>query len=83
MRRIIILFLLCMLCANIKSLCNNCISETDAFTLQNHVIRGMQMWYAPLIGSNEKKAENKKRFTTELDTLKALGVNTINVLACV
>lgn len=81
MRRIIILFLLCMLCANIKSLCNNCISETDAFTPQNHVIRGMQMWYAPLIGSNEKKAENKKRFTTELDTLKALGVNTINVLA--
>ena len=60
MRRIIILFLLCMICANIKSLCNNCISETDAFTPQNHVIRGMQMWYAPLIGSNKKKQKIRK-----------------------
>lgn len=44
-------------------------------------LRGMEMWYAPLLGSGDKKACNKKRLAAELDSLRALGVNTVSVLA--
>lgn len=44
-------------------------------------LRGMQMWYAPLLGSNDKKVHHIKRLRAELDSLKAVGVNTISILA--
>ena len=44
-------------------------------------LKGMQMWYAPLLGSNDKKARHIKRLRAELDSLKAIGGNTIGVLA--
>ncbi len=81
MRRIIFLCLLNILSANVRTLGNDCMSEAYTYNPQSQTIKGMQMWYAPMIGSNEKKAENKKRLTAELDTLKAIGVNTISVLA--
>lgn len=41
-------------------------------------IKGMQMWYAPLLAT-KGSFENKERLKTELDSLKALGVNCISV----
>lgn len=43
------------------------------------VIKGMQMWYAPLLAT-QGPFENKERLKTELDSLKALGVNCISVM---
>lgn len=43
------------------------------------VIKGMQMWYAPLLAT-QSSFENKERLKTELDSLQALGVNCISVM---
>lgn len=43
------------------------------------VIKGMQMWYAPLLAT-KGSFENKERLKTELDSLKTLGVNCISVM---
>lgn len=39
------------------------------------------MWYAPLLGSRDKEARNKKRLAEELDSLREMGVNTVSILA--
>ena len=78
MKRYLILCLFCVLGVLAAKATN---VHTKSYAEPSKPVYGMQMWYAPLLGSNDKRAGNKKRLKQELDSLKALGVNTISVLA--
>lgn len=50
---------------------------------ENHeayYVRGANMWYAPLLGC-KKTMGDRKRLAVELDSLQALGINSLRVLA--
>lgn len=57
------------------------VADTQETSASDMSLKGMQMWYAPLLGSNDKKARHIQRLRTELDSLKAIGVNTVSILA--
>lgn len=55
---------------------NSCLHNSDGSAF---ICKGMSMWYAPLLASEGKS--QRARLIVELDSLQALGVNTISVLA--
>ncbi len=44
-------------------------------------LKGINTWYAPLVDTKDKSIWQRKQLHSELDSLKALGTNTLHILA--